>query len=321
MSALRIVFAGTPPFAAQHLKTLLASSHEIAGVYTQPDRPAGRGKHLQASAVKQVALASGLPVFQPMSLKTEEAQKTLASLHADIMVVVAYGLILPQAILDTPRLGCINVHASLLPRWRGAAPIERALLAGDSRTGVTIMQMDKGLDTGAMLCKEEVDILAEDDRLTLEHKLELAGTVALLEALRDIDHFLANAQEQDHAASTYAAKLEKSEACVDWTADASTIHRLIRSSIGRNPAYSEYRGERIRFLKANVLPTSVSQKPGTVMESDKQGLKIACGNSALNISVIQLPGKNPVPMSEFLNARRDYFAPGSCFDNAADNAS
>jgi len=321
MSTLRIVFAGTPPFAAQHLKALLNGSHEIVGVYTQPDRPAGRGKQLQASAVKQVALANNLPVFQPMTLKTADAQQTLESLSSDIMVVVAYGLILPQSILDTPRLGCINVHASLLPRWRGAAPIERALLAGDKRTGVTIMQMDKGLDTGAMLCKEEIDILSEDDRLSLESKLELAGTEALLKTLNNIGHFLANAQEQDHTASTYAAKLEKSEARVDWTADANAIHRLIRSCIGRNPAYSEYHGERIRFLKADVVPITVSQQPGTVMSSDKQGLKVACGEWALNISQIQLPGKNPVLVGDFLNSRRDFFPAGSCFDITADSAS
>ena len=317
MTALRIVFAGTPPFAAHVLEALLNSAHEIVGVYTQPDRPAGRGKQLQASAVKQVAIANNIPVFQPVSLRAESEQQALALLGADLMVVVAYGLILPQAVLDTPRLGCINVHASLLPRWRGAAPIERALMAGDSLTGVTIMQMDKGLDTGAMLCKEEVEILEDDDRLSLELKLEVAGIKALLETLSNIDHFIANAQVQDHSASTYAAKLEKSEALVDWQADAQAIHRQIRGGVGRNPAYSEYKGERIRLLKASVLPAQGKQIAGTIISADKEGLQVACGESVLNITLVQLPGKNPVSMREFMNARRDFFAAGSRFDASA----
>ena len=317
MTALRIVFAGTPPFAAHVLEALLNSAHEIVGVYTQPDRPAGRGKQLQASAVKQVAIANNIPVFQPLSLRAESEQQALALLGADLMVVVAYGLILPQAVLDTPRLGCINVHASLLPRWRGAAPIERALMAGDSLTGVTIMQMDKGLDTGAMLCKEEVEILEDDDRLSLELKLEVAGIKALLETLSNIDHFIANAQVQDHSASTYAAKLEKSEALVDWQADAQAIHRQIRGGVGRNPAYSEYKGERIRLLKASVLPAQGKQIAGTIISADKEGLQVACGESVLNITLVQLPGKNPVSMREFMNARRDFFAAGSRFDASA----
>lgn len=293
------------------------SAHEIVGVYTQPDRPAGRGKQLQASAVKQVAIANNIPVFQPVSLRAESEQQALALLGADLMVVVAYGLILPQAVLDTPRLGCINVHASLLPRWRGAAPIERALMAGDSLTGVTIMQMDKGLDTGAMLCKEEVEILEDDDRLSLELKLEVAGIKALLETLSNIDHFIANAQVQDHSASTYAAKLEKSEALVDWQLDAQAIHRQIRGGVGRNPAYSEYKGERIRLLKASVLPAQGKQIAGTIISADKEGLQVACGESVLNITLVQLPGKNPVSMREFMNARRDFFAAGSRFDASA----
>lgn len=317
MTALRIVFAGTPPFAAHVLEALLNSAHEIVGVYTQPDRPAGRGKQLQASAVKQVATANNIPVFQPVSLRAESEQQALALLGADLMVVVAYGLILPQAVLDTPRLGCINVHASLLPRWRGAAPIERALMAGDSLTGVTIMQMDKGLDTGAMLCKEEVEILEDDDRLSLELKLEVAGIKALLETLSNIDHFIANAQVQDHSASTYAAKLEKSEALVDWQLDAQAIHRQIRGGVGRNPAYSEYKGERIRLLKASVLPAQGKQIAGTIISADKEGLQVACGESVLNITLVQLPGKNPVSMREFMNARRDFFAAGSRFDASA----
>jgi methionyl-tRNA formyltransferase len=320
MTALRIVFAGTPSFAAHILEALLSSPHEIVGVYTQPDRPAGRGKQLQASAVKQVALANGIPVLQPVSLRAESEQEALACLGADLMVVVAYGLILPQGILDTPRLGCINVHASLLPRWRGAAPIERALMAGDTRTGVTIMQMEKGLDTGAMLCKAEVEILEDDDRHSLELKLEGAGISALLEALGNIEHLIAHAQAQDHSASTYAAKLEKSEALVDWQADAHAVHRQIRGGVGRNPAYSEYKGERIRFLKATVLAARPPEIAGAIIQADKEGLQVACGESVLNITVIQLPGKNPLSMREFVNARKDFFTIGSRFDASAVSA-
>lgn len=315
MSALRIVFAGTPPFAAHHLQALLSSPYKIVGVYTQPDRPAGRGKHLQASAVKQLAMANDLPLFQPSTLRTEGAQQELTALRADVMVVVAYGLILPQAVLSTPRLGCINVHASLLPRWRGAAPIERALLAGDACTGVTIMKMDKGLDTGDMLSKVTVEILEEDDRLSLENKLESVGRSALLETLGSIDHYLAQAQAQDHSLANYAAKLEKSEALVNWFASASEINRQIRGGVGRNPAYSEFRGERIRFLKASIETANGAHTPGTITGADKEGLKVACGQFTLNISIIQLPGKNPVSVRELLNSRKEFFAIGSCFDS------
>jgi methionyl-tRNA formyltransferase len=319
MSRLRIVFAGTPPFAAGILEALLRSEHEVVAVYTQPDRPAGRGKQLQASAVKQIATAQGLPVLQPHSLRTETAAGELAQWRADVMVVVAYGLILPQAILDTPRLGCINVHASLLPRWRGAAPIERALMSGDARTGVTIMQMDKGLDTGPMLCSEEVDIGEEDDRVSLESKLEHAGIKALLHALADLEQLILHARVQDHTASTYAAKLEKHESAIRWNQGASVISRQIRGMVGRQPAFAQLRNERIRILKAFVLPAVGKSAPGTLVSADRDGLRVACVDSSLNITQIQLPGKNPVSIRDFLNAHRSYFVTGSQFDagNAA----
>ena len=313
MSRLRIVFAGTPPFAAGILQALLRSEHEVVAVYTQPDRPAGRGKQLQASAVKQIAQARGLPVLQPQSLRTETAAADLALWHADVMVVVAYGLILPQPILDTPRLGCVNVHASLLPRWRGAAPIERALMAGDTHTGVTIMQMDKGLDTGPMLCTEEVAITEDDDRISLESKLEHAGIRGLLRALADLEGFILRATVQDHAASTYAAKLEKHESLIHWDQDAQAINRQIRGMVGRMPAYTQYREERIRLLKAQVGPAAAF-RPGTVISADKDGLLVACLNSTLNITQIQLPGKNPVSIRDFVNAHRNHFENGSQFD-------
>ncbi len=313
MSRLRIVFAGTPPFAAGILQALLRSEHEVVAVYTQPDRPAGRGKQLQASAVKQVAMAQGLAVLQPHTLRTDTAAGELAQWQADVMVVVAYGLILPQAILDTPRLGCVNVHASLLPRWRGAAPIERALMAGDTRTGVTIMQMDKGLDTGPMLCTEVVDITEEDDRISLESKLEHAGIKALLPALADLEQCILHATAQDHTASTYAAKLEKQESLIHWDQDARVIHRQIRGMVGRQPAFAQYRHERIRILEASVLPGIAACNPGTLISADSDGLRVACVESSLNITRIQLPGKNAVSFRDLLFPHRSYFEPGSQF--------
>jgi len=220
MKKLRICFAGTPAFAAAQLQALLQAGHQVVAVYTQPDRPAGRGKKLQASPVKQVAQEHNLPVFQPSSLKPIEEAEALAALDIDLMIVVAYGLILPKTILEVPRLGCLNVHASLLPRWRGAAPIERALLAGDKVSGVTIMQMDEGLDTGAMLDRETVQIEASDNRIDLENKLQIAGQTALVRTLGDLEAYQSAAEAQNDEDSNYAAKLEKSEAFIDWRRSA-----------------------------------------------------------------------------------------------------
>jgi methionyl-tRNA formyltransferase len=314
MSRVRIVFAGTPSFAAGILESLLHSGHDVVAVYTQPDRPAGRGKQLQASAVKLLATAHGLPVLQPQSLRTLTAANELAQWQADVMVVVAYGLILPQEILDTPRLGCINVHASLLPKWRGAAPIERALMAGDTHTGVTIMQMDKGLDTGPMLCTEEVEITDDDDRISVEDKLQKAGIKALLHALQDLERLVLCATAQSHADSSYAAKLEKNESLICWEQDACTISRQIRGMVGRQPAFAQYRNERIRMLKATVLPAVGTFIAGTIISADRDGLRVACKDSSLNITQIQLSGKNAVSVRDFFNAHRNYFEAGSQFD-------
>jgi methionyl-tRNA formyltransferase len=273
----RLCFAGTPEFAAAHLQALLRRGFDIAAVYTQPDRPAGRGNKLQPSPVKQVALAAGLKVLQPASLKPEQEQEHLRQLQADLLVVVAYGLILPAAILQIPRLGCINVHASLLPRWRGAAPIERALLAGDAETGITIMQMDAGLDTGAMLLQQAVPISASDDRQMLENKLEQAGTSSLVYALDHLQELQAKAETQDDSQTSYAAKLDKSEALIDWTQPATLIDRVVRAGIGRFPAYSFIAGQRLRILKARVEIASGGGKPGQIVAIGKHSLTVACG--------------------------------------------
>ena len=223
MKPLNIIFAGTPDFAARHLQALINSHHNVIAAYTQPDRPAGRGKKLTASPVKELALAHNIPVYQPGSLRKEPAQQQLAALNADIMVVVAYGLILPKVVLDTPRLGCINVHGSILPRWRGAAPIQRALWAGDKKTGVTIMQMDVGLDTGDMLLKTYLSIEDDDTSASLYEKLAQQGPNALLQALEALANGTLAAEKQDEALANYAEKLSKEEARLDWTKSATQL--------------------------------------------------------------------------------------------------
>ena len=315
MKNLRICFAGTPAFAAAHLLALLKAGHHVVAVYTQPDRPAGRGKKLQASPVKKIALENMLPVFQPSSLRPLQETESLALLNCDLMVVVAYGLLLPKAILDVPRLGCLNVHASLLPRWRGAAPIERALLAGDKVSGVTIMQMDEGLDTGAMLNKESVKISATDNRLNLEERLQIAGQAALIRTLGDLEKYQSEATVQNDEDSNYAAKLEKSEAFIDWRLSASEIDRQIRAGIGRNPAYTVLNDQRLRILKGTVSVESYNAKPGQIVESEKSHFTVSCGSGALDIQRVQLPGKSPATVKDISNSRPELFSQDVAFDH------
>ena len=315
MKNLRICFAGTPAFAAAHLLALLKAGHHVVAVYTQPDRPAGRGKKLQASPVKKIALENMLPVFQPSSLRPLQETESLALLNCDLMVVVAYGLLLPKAILDVPRLGCLNVHASLLPRWRGAAPIERALLAGDKMSGITIMQMDEGLDTGAMLNKESVQISATDNRVNLEERLQIAGQAALIRTLGDLEKYQSEATVQNDEDSNYAAKLEKSEAFIDWRLSASEIDRQIRAGIGRNPAYTVLNDQRLRILKGTVSVESYNAKPGQIVESEKSHFTVSCGSGALDIQRVQLPGKSPATVKDISNSRPELFSRDVVFDH------
>jgi len=315
MKNLRICFAGTPAFAAAHLLALLKAGHHVVAVYTQPDRPAGRGKKLQASPVKKIALENMLPVFQPSSLRPLQETESLALLNCDLMVVVAYGLLLPKAILDVPRLGCLNVHASLLPRWRGAAPIERALLAGDKISGVTIMQMDEGLDTGAMLNKESVQISATDNRVNLEERLQIAGQAALIRTLGDLEKYQSEATVQNDEDSNYAAKLEKSEAFIDWRLSATEIDRQIRAGIGRNPAYTVLNDQRLRILKGTVSVETYNAKPGQIVESEKSHFTVSCGSGALDIQRVQLPGKSPATVKDISNSRPELFSRDVVFDH------
>ncbi|MBT5105144.1 MAG: methionyl-tRNA formyltransferase [Porticoccaceae bacterium] len=308
---MRVLFAGTPDFAAAHLQALLdAPDISVIGVYSQPDRPAGRGKKLTASPVKKLAIEYQLPVFQPQSLKDPEQQRILSELQADIMVVVAYGLILPQAVLDAPRLGCINVHASILPRWRGAAPIQRAIEAGDSGTGVTIMQMDAGLDTGAMLSVSRCEIDSSETSASLHQKLEQLGAPALLHTLAALSNGLAVAVEQDDQLSCYAAKITKQEALVDWSQPAQLLDRQIRAFNPFPAAYTTLGELRIKIWQAE--PTKATGlTPGQIISTDNAGLLVSCGEQSLLLTEIQLPGKSRMAVSEVLKSRGELFAPST----------
>ncbi|MEJ2912267.1 methionyl-tRNA formyltransferase [Pseudoalteromonas sp. C12FD-1] len=306
---LRIIFAGTPDFAARHLQALIQSEHQIVGVYSQPDRPAGRGKKLKASEVKALALEHELPVFQPQSLKNEDALTELKSLNADIMIVVAYGLILPKAILEAPRLGCLNVHGSILPRWRGAAPIQRAIWAGDKDTGVTIMQMDEGLDTGDMLHISRCPIAADETSASLYTKLAELGPEALVQTINKLANGELIAEPQNDELANYAKKLSKEEANIDWTMDAEQIERNIRAFNPWPVCFTQMGEQSVKIYQASV----VEQKgnAGEVLSSDKNGIVVACGTHALCITQLQPQGKKPMAISDFLNGRSDWVTPGT----------
>ncbi len=310
MTPLRIIFAGTPDFAARHLQALLNSEHQVVAVYSQPDRPAGRGQQLQASPVKQLALQHHIPVYQPKSLKKTKAQAELAALNADLMVVVAYGLILPAVVLNTPTLGCINVHGSLLPRWRGAAPIQRALWAGDAQTGVTIMQMDEGLDTGAMLSTATLAIEPTDTSASLYEKLAEIGPKALLDALKDLPALQQKAVTQDDSQANYAEKLSKEEAKLDFTKPAAALEREIRAFNPWPVSYLQLGNQQLKIWQARVEPLTQTATPGTVLKVDKKGIVIATGEGALVLEQLQPPGKKAMAVADFINGRADWFPVG-----------
>ena len=312
---LRIIFAGTPDFAAKHLSALINSEHEVIAAYSQPDRPAGRGKKLKPSDVKQLAVSHDIPVFQPMSLRNEEAQQALAALNADLMVVVAYGLILPQIVLDTPRLGCINVHGSLLPRWRGAAPIQRAIWAGDAETGVTIMQMDLGLDTGAMLHKVTCPITDDETSASLYDKLAALGPQGLLETLAHISNSTAVAEVQDDELSNYASKLSKEEANIDWTQSAVEIERQVRAFNPWPVSYTQIAEQNVKIWQTSVSEATTDAQPGTVIGATKHGIQVATGNGVLTLLNMQLAGKKAMPVQDILNARKEWFTVGQLLNS------
>jgi len=309
--SLRIVFAGTPDFAARHLAALLSSEHEVIAVYTQPDRPAGRGKKLTASPVKNIALEHDIPVYQPENFKSDEAKQELADLNADIMVVVAYGLLLPQAVLDTPRLGCINVHGSILPRWRGAAPIQRSIWAGDAETGVTIMQMDIGLDTGDMLSIATLPIEATDTSASMYEKLAELGPDALVECLADIASGKAVAEKQDDELANYAKKLSKEEARINWSDDAAHIERCVRAFNPWPMSHFEAAENSIKVWQSRVAEQTSDKPAGTILQADKTGIYVATGQGVLVLEQLQVPGKKAMSVQDILNSRASWFEVGT----------
>ncbi len=299
-TTLRIAFAGTPEFAAVALKSLLLSDHDVVVVLSQPDRPAGRGRKLQASAVKQVAVDAGIPVWQPAKLSDERAQQQLASYAVDVLVVVAYGLLLPEAILSTPRLGCLNIHASLLPRWRGAAPIQRAILAGDKKTGVCIMQMDAGLDTGAVLMRRETSIEKNMIASELHDKLALLGAEALLETLSGLVHGSLLAVPQEEEGACYANKLKKSEAVLDFTRPAVQLHRQVMAFNPWPVAQTQIDAQSLRVWRSELpdVATHIEADPGTVTDVDKSGVLVATGDGSLRLIQLQRSGKKPTAAAD-----------------------
>jgi len=320
---LRVIFAGTPDFAAAHLSCLINSEHQLLAAYTQPDRPAGRGRKLHASPVKQLAEQVGLAVYQPSSLKDEGVQRQIAALDADVLIVVAYGLILPQAVLELPRFGCLNVHASLLPRWRGAAPIQRAIEAGDATTGITIMQMDAGLDTGAMLATASCPIGPATNTADLHHELALLGPPLLLEVLADIESHRCREKKQNNQYANYAHKILKAEAQVDWRCSAVALDRKVRAFNPFPVCFGMLGDERVRFWQARPLPAeAVLEAPGTILRATEDGIVVSCGEGALAIEQLQLEGGKALSAKQLLSARAHQlqFAPGNRFDMPTESA-
>lgn len=308
---LKIVFAGTPEFAAVALEALISTSHDIVAVYTQPDRPAGRGLKLTPSAVKTLALQYQIPVYQPKSLKEAHEQDILASLNADVMVVAAYGLLLPSVVLRTPRLGCINIHPSLLPRWRGAAPIQRTIFAGDTETGVTIMQMDEGLDTGPMLLVKPYTLKTNETSQTLHDTLAKIGAGALVETLDLLAADKLTPKQQDNDLATYAHKISKEEALIDWTRPALELDREIRAFNPWPIAYTTWKGQNLRIWEAEVIPQSANNiMPRTIVNASCDGIDVATGIGILRLRKVQLPGGKVLSAADFYNARREELIPG-----------
>ncbi|MBU1362233.1 MAG: methionyl-tRNA formyltransferase [Gammaproteobacteria bacterium] len=292
---MRLIFAGTPEFAAQALRAIVVAGHEVALVLTQPDRPAGRGMSLQPSAVKKVALENGIEVFQPLTLRDAEAQAKIAAIGAEVMVVAAYGLILPQVVLDLPRFGCINIHGSLLPRWRGAAPIQRALLAGDAETGVCIMQMEAGLDTGPVLLRGAFPIAASDTTASLHDRLAGLGARLVVEALGKLP---LPAEPQPAEGVTYAHKVEKAEALIDWSKSAAELDRHIRAFNPFPGAQALFGGQTVKLWQAT--PVAGAGEIGTILAVDRSNVVVACGQGALAVTELQKAGGKRLPVQQFL---------------------
>ncbi|MEH6450079.1 MAG: methionyl-tRNA formyltransferase [Oleispira sp.] len=317
MDALNIVFAGTPDFAAGHLQALLDSRHNVVGVYSQPDRPAGRGKKLQPSPVKKLALEHDIAVFQPLNFKQEGSIEELEALNADIMIVVAYGLLLPLAVLEAPKMGCLNVHASILPRWRGAAPIQRAIQAGDAETGITIMQMDIGLDTGDMLSKITFDINTNETGGSLHDRLLEKGPAALLQTLTLLQAGEATAEKQEGALANYAHKLSKEEALINWSLPAKDIELNVRAFNPFPCAYTLLGDQRIKVWQAIALEEPTSLLPGTIARVSTDGVDIATSAGLIRLLNVQLAGKKAMAISDIVNGQPNLFQQQHMFASQA----
>jgi methionyl-tRNA formyltransferase len=308
---VRIIFAGTPEFAAAHLRALFDAKHEVVAVYTQPDRPAGRGKKLTASAVKSLAQANNIPVEQPPSLKSADALSTLQSYNADVMIVVAYGLLLPKAVLDTPKYGCINVHGSLLPKWRGAAPIQRAIWAGDEQTGIAVMQMDEGLDTGDVLLEKSIPIQLIDTSASVYRKLAELGPSVLLECIAQLSVNNLRPQQQDNRLASYAKKLSKVEAKCDWHLSCHQLSRNVRAFNPWPMAWFEHQHQQLKIHTADAIETAHKYPVGSIVSYDKDGLNIACRDGLLSVTELQLPGKKAQKVKQMVNGNASLFSVGS----------
>lgn len=314
----RIIFAGTPEIAAGVLQALIDAKYNIIACLTQPDRPQGRGLKLTPSAVKNVAIENNIPVLQPSSLKTAEAQQQLKDLEADLMIVMAYGLILPQAVLDIPKLGCINIHASILPRWRGAAPIQHAILAGDIESGITIMQMDKGLDTGDMLAIYPCVINPQDTSADLHDRLAQLAQTSCVDVLPKLFAGTIVPQQQNDALANYAHKIDKQHAKINWQESAVEIDRKIRAYNPWPVTFTEFNNATVRIWNAKILPKETMLQPGEIIAVSNEGIEVATGNGVLLITTMQFPGKKALDVAILRNAHKE-LQPGARFDFAPDN--
>jgi methionyl-tRNA formyltransferase len=311
----RIVFAGTPDFAAAHLQALIESGHHIVSAYSQPDRPVGRGKQLKPTPVKAIAAAHNIPVMQPVDFRDPAAVDALRELAPTLMIVVAYGLLLPQSVLEIPTLGCLNVHASLLPRWRGAAPIERAIMAGDQESGVCIMQMEKGLDTGPVLLQAPTPIAADDTAESLGSRLQDIGCHLLIQAIDGLASGTLQPTPQAENLATYASKIQKSESHINWQSSAMDIDRLVRALYPRSPAWCMHNKSRLRIIKAEIGGPVTSALPGSVLGVSVSGVRIACGdNTALLVTQVQPEGKGAMTVASLLNGHPDFFSTGQTLE-------
>lgn len=310
MNSLNIVFAGTPEFGLTALNALIQSEHHIRAIYTQPDRPAGRGHKLQASPIKEWALHHHIPVYQPLNFKSQESIDQLTALKPDVLVVIAYGLILPKAVLEIPRLGCINVHASLLPRWRGASPIQQAILHGDAESGVTMMQMDEGMDTGDMLCKVTCTLSPNETAGSLHDKLAQLSAEPLLATLNALLQNKLQPEVQQDELATYAGKIQKTDAHINWHLSAIDIDRMIRAYTPWPIAFTLFDNEPLRILQAKTTEIETQVAPGTILSLDTKGMLISTGHKALLIEKIQFPGSKVITMVDYLNAGKNQLHAG-----------